>query len=392
MINTVCGVKSTGRICTDLADVLINRGNDVKIAYGRDKAPKRYHKVAIQIGNFIDVYSHTLKSRLFDSCGFESKRTTEKFIAWMKNYNPDIIHLHNLHGYYINLEILFEYLKICNKKIIWTLHDCWAFTGHCSYFSEAKCEQWKTHCSHCCQIKEYPKCLFKGNVSDNYKRKKELFTDIPYLSIVTPSKWLAKQVEHSFLYQYPLKVIPNGIDLEQFKPVNSSFRKKYNLENVKIVLGVATAWGERKGLKEFCELSKHLDATFKIILVGLSKKQIKHLPDNIVKIEKTNSTAELAEIYSAADVFLNLGKEETMGLTTIEAMACGTPVLTSNLTAIPEVVTKQSGIVLKDLKIDTIITGIKSVLNNSITNTRFDAEKYEKNRQYMKYYNLYNEN
>lgn len=388
-INVVCGIRSTGRICTDLADVLHKEGHQCMIAYGREKVPEKYKQYTIKIGNDIDVNWHVLMSRLFDRSGFESKRATEKLIKKIKTYDPDIIHLHNIHGYYINIKILFDYLKKSGKKIIWTLHDCWSYTGHCSYYTVAKCEQWKEQCLHCSQIKEYPACILKGNVKKNYNRKKDIFTGVSNMTLVTPSRWLADQVKQSFLAEYPIIVIPNGIDLAQFKPTGSEFRKKYHLEEKIIVLGVATAWGDRKGYIEFCKLADCLSEEYQVVLVGMTKKQLKLLPKNILGLERTNDISELADIYSSSDVFVNLGKEETMGLTTVEAMACGTPVVVSNMSAIPEVVEKNSGIILNSLKEEEVIQGIKRVVTNRYSGMLQNALKYEKEKQYKKYMELY---
>ena len=173
MINSVCGIRSTGRICTDLADVLISEGHECKVAYGRETVPEKYQNIAVRIGTETDVRLHGLKSRLLDKHGLGSKRATERFIEWIKEYDPDIIHLHNLHGYYINIEVLFDYLKTCGKKIVWTLHDCWAFTGHCSYFSRIGCDKWKTECKSCKYINRYPKSCFINNSKTNFIKKKE---------------------------------------------------------------------------------------------------------------------------------------------------------------------------------------------------------------------------
>ena len=389
LINVVCGIRSTGRICTDIATFLESEGHEVKIAYGRESVPVEFQKYAIKIGTSYDIVVHGMKSVLLDKSGFGSKKVTQKFIEWIKSYDPDVIHLHNIHGYYINIELLFQYLRQCGKKIIWTLHDCWAFTGHCSYFTVAKCEQWKTSCVHCSQTHAYPRSFFVDDVYNNFQRKKELFVGIPNLTIVTPSVWLKNQVKKSFLNGYNIQVIPNGIDLECFIPTEGDFRKIYHLENKKIILGVATAWSSRKGLEEFQELSKVLDPLFQIVLVGLNKKQIEKLPNKILKLGKTNSVKELAVIYTCADVFLNLGKEETMGMTTIEAMACGTPVVVSNLTAVPEVVKDEGGIILPDLSIESIVDGINRVIKKDYPYKRYKAKMYEKNNQFKQYLELF---
>ncbi len=328
MINSVCGIRSTGRICTDIAQVLEKNGHECKIAYGRERVPEKYQKYAYRIGLELGVKLHAGLSRIFDDTAFHSKRVTKKFIQWIKEYNPDVIHLHNLHGYYLHIGELFKYLKRCGKKIIWTLHDCWAFTGHCAHFDFVGCEKWKTGCFHCPQKKRYPQSVLKDNSRKNYERKKQLFTGIPNVTIVTPSQWLARLVKESFLKEYRTEVIPNGIDLEIFKPVESNFRVQYGLEGKKIVLGVASAWDERKGLYDFIKLSEIVDNEYQVVLVGLSEQQKNLLPESVIGITRTNSVKELAEIYTAADVFVNLTYEDNYPTVNLEAQACGTPVIT----------------------------------------------------------------
>lgn len=331
MINSVCGVKSTGRICTDLAKELEKNGHEVKIAYGREKVPLEYQKYAIRIGNNLDVKIHGLQSRLFDMAGFGSKKVTQKFIEWIKKYNPDVIHLHNLHGYYINIEILFQYLKKeFRGKIIWTLHDCWAFTGHCAYFDYVRCEEWKKECKRCVQKKEYPKCVGVSNSNNNFFKKKQLFTGIDNLIIITPSQWLADLVKNSFLKEYKVKVIHNGIDTRIFKKIETNIKSRYNLKDKKIILGVAAIWDRRKGLDYFIELSNKLDNTYQIVVIGVNKEQQQQLPQNMIGILRTSSIKELIEWYSVADVFVNPTLEDNYPTTNLEAIACGTPVITFN--------------------------------------------------------------
>ena len=328
MINSVCGIRSTGRICTDIAQVLENQGHECKIAYGREIVPEKYEKYSYRIGTNLDVKVHAGLSRIFDNAAFHSKRVTKKLIKWIQEYNPDVIHLHNLHGYYLHVGELFRYLKTCNKKIIWTLHDCWVFTGHCAHFDFVGCEKWKTGCFDCPQKNRYPKSVLKDCSKRNYYRKKQLFTGIPDLTIVTPSKWLGELVKQSFLKEYPVEVIYNGIDLEVFKPTESDFRERYNIEDKTLILGVASAWDDRKGLEDFIQLSKLLKEEYRIVLVGVSDEQKKALPPNVIGITRTNNIKELAEIYTAADVFVNLTYEDNYPTVNLEAQACGTPVIT----------------------------------------------------------------
>ena len=327
-INSVCGIRSTGRICTDLAEVLEQNGHECKIAYGRETVPEKYQKYAVRIGNDFDVKLHALQSRIFDNTGFGSRHTTEKFIKWVEEYDPDVIHLHNIHGYYINIEVLFNYLVKADKPVVWTLHDCWTFTGHCAYYSYVKCDKWKTGCYKCPQKNHYPSSLLLDASKKNWQKKKALFTSVKNMTLVTPSKWLANEVKQSCLSKYPVKVIPNGIDLNVFKPISSDFREKNGLVGKKIILGVASIWDKRKGLDDFINLSKILDDNYKIVLVGLSENQMKNLPKNILAISKTNNVQELAEIYTAADIFFNPTYEDNYPTVNLEAQACGTPVVT----------------------------------------------------------------
>ena len=327
MINSVCGIRSTGRICTDIAEELEKQGHDVKIAYGRETVPEKYQKYAVRIGTDLDVKLHGIKTRLFDRHGFGSKRATKKFIKWVEEYDPDVIHLHNLHGYYINIKILFDYLKKANKKVVWTLHDCWAITGHCTHFSLASCEKWKTACNCCPNKKEYPKSKLFDNSKKNYICKKSLFTGIKNMVVVTPSEWLKDLVKQSFLADYEVKCIHNGIDLDIFRPTESDFKKCNALEDKKVVLSVSSVWNERKGFYDVIKLAELLP-DYRVVIVGVDEAQKSELPCNIIGITRTNNVVELAEIYSAADVFVNLTYEDNYPTVNLEALACGTPVIT----------------------------------------------------------------
>lgn len=327
MINSVCGVGSTGRICTDIADMLLLQGHECKIAYGRGEVPEKYRDISVRIGSTFKVYCNVLKSRLFDNEGFNAVGATKKLVRWIKEYDPDVIHLHNIHGYYLNVKILFGYLKTSGKKIIWTLHDCWAFTGHCTYFQVPHCDKWRTECEKCIRVKDYPKALI-SHAKRNYKRKKQTFCGVPNLTIVTPSKWLAGVVGQSFLSEYQTVVINNGIDLSVFRPTESDFRERFGLTDKKIILGVASVWEKRKGFNDFLELAKLIDDSYRIVLVGVNDKQLKMLPSSVIGIKRTNNVKELAEIYTAADVLFNPTYEDNYPTVNLEAQACGTPVIT----------------------------------------------------------------
>lgn len=331
MINVCCGIKSTGRICTDLADALIMKGHEVRIAYARGYVPEKYQHLAVKIGSSFDVYKQALMSRVFDSEGFGNENSTKEFIKWVNIFKPDIIHLHNIHGYYVNCELLFSFLKEYNRPVIWTLHDCWSFTGHCAYFDFVNCKKWMTGCYNCPQKEGYPASFVFDRSQTNYKKKNAAFTSIKNLTIVTPSNWLAKHVSQSFLKGYQTVVIPNGINTEIFNHIkNNNVKNKLGIENKVMILGVAAIWNTRKGLNIFFELAKKLDEKYVIVLIGLTKNQIKSLPSKIIGIEFTNGVQELAEYYSAADYFVNPTFEDNYPTTNVEAIACGTPVITFN--------------------------------------------------------------
>ncbi len=328
MINVVCGIRSTGRICTDLAVELEAQGHEVKIAYGRGAVPEQYQRYAIRVGNDLDVVSHAVKARCCDAAGFGSRRVTRRFIEWVKFFNPDVIHLHNIHGYYINIEELFRYLKTCGKRILWTLHDCWAITGHSAFCEASDCEKWKTGCLNCPKTGSYPASLIDKSKTNWYK-KKAVFSGVPDLNIITPSIWLKKIVEQSFLKEYPVTVINNGVDTVSFHPTYGNLRDKLGIKNKKVILGVASVWEERKGLRDFISLSKCINnEECIIILVGLTERQIKRLPENIIGMERTDSIKQLAELYTLAEVFVNPTYEDNYPSVNLEAIACGTPVVT----------------------------------------------------------------
>lgn len=385
-INSVCGYGSTGRIVVDLYDKLIENGHECIVAYGRGKSPKRIRN--IKIGNNFDLFWHIFITRMFDKHGSGSIRATKKLIKQIDEYNPDVIHLHNIHGYYINIKILFEYLKKLNKPIIWTLHDCWSFTGHCAYFDYINCEKWKVSCEKCLQKGAYP-ASFMDNSKNNYNMKKELLKDLKKMTLVTPSKWLANLLKESFLKDNNIETIHNGIDLSVFKPLQSDIRKKYKLENKKIILGVASKWEKRKGLDTFIKLSNDLNDSYKIILIGISKKDKKKLPENIIAISRTNNVKELVEFYSMADIFINPTLEDNFPTTNLEALACGTPVITYKTGGSIEPINEECGIIVEKGNIKQLIDVIKNFNKNKYSGCIEQSKKYDKNEKYEEYIQLY---
>lgn len=383
MINSVCSIRSTGRICTDIANKLEQEGHECKIAYGRENVLSEYEKYAHRITSPLEVKIDGVKSRLFDNAGLNSKRATKKFIKWVEKYDPDLIHLHNLHGYYINIEVLFEYIKRKNKPVIWTMHDCWAFTGHCSHFARINCDKWLSGCHHCPKKKGYPSSVFLDNSKRNYHKKKAVFAGVENMTIVTPSKWLASLVEQSFFKGTKIQVINNGINTDIFKPTQGNFREEYGLQNKKILLGVASAWSESKGLYDFVKLSEKLDDNYKIVLVGLTESQCAELPPQILAITRTTNINELAEIYSTADLFINPTYGDTYPTVNLEAQACGTPVVTYKTGGSVESVPSENVIDTGDIE------GLMSIVANE--NLSIKEGDFSLKQMVNQYINLYKE-
>ena len=359
-ISGVCGIRSVGRIAAEIAQDYEAQGWECKIAYGRLDVPEKYRKYAVRIGNKANLAVHGVASMLFDRQGLASKRATKAFLRWADDYNPDLLWLHVIHGYYINYEMLFRWIKSRPEmKVYWTFHDCWAFTGHCCYFSAENCEKWKSGCHHCPLLKRYPSCYGLDNSENNYARKKAAFTGVKDMTIICPSEWIAKLTKQSFLSEYPVEVRHNKIDLSAFTHTEGSFLSDYHLEGKKIILGVASSWDWRKGLRDYIALSKLLSHEYAVIVVGLFEKQIrqirKDLPEHefvqessnvfryrsdhsadLLCLTKTNNVQELAELYSISSVYANLSYEENYPTTNLEATACGTPVVTYRTGGSPE--------------------------------------------------------
>lgn len=393
-INVVANWGSTGRIAEEIGMMAINQGWKSYIAYGRNSGVSESN--LIRIGDKWDIRKHVLKSRLFDKHGFGSKKATINLIEDIKKINPDIIHLHNIHGYYINIEVLFDYLATLSIPIVWTLHDCWAFTGHCAHFFYSGCNKWKTECYDCPLKRSYPKSIIIDRSKENYKIKYQLFRSVNNLIIVPVSNWLKRLTNDSFINIYPAQCIYNGVNLETFIPLNkTNIQDKFNINNRFILLGVSSVWTKRKGFEDFINLSKLIKQDCVIILVGLNQRQIKELPSNIIGIQRTENIQQLVEIYSAADLFLNLTYEDTFPTTNIESLACGTPVLTYNTGGSPEAVDIETGFVVEKGELNTVIDIINLVKEKGKAYYSSACRKravslYNKDDRYNEYIQLYN--
>ena len=357
-INVVVNWTSTGYIAESIGDAILSEGWESYISYGRGK-PASNSKL-IRIGNSSDMYFHAAISRISDSHGLYSRTATLRFIEEIKKIRPNIIHIHVLHGYYINYRILFNFLREYKKPVIWTLHDCWPFTGHCAYFDYANCNKWKTKCEKCPNLGEYPKSLFMDGSSRNYALKKESFTQIENMTLVPVSNWLGQLVSESFLNKYPIKIIHNGIDTKVFRPKKNSILD----DTYFIILGVASDWEKRKGLDEFIYLRSVLPSNYRILILGLNDLQIKKLPIGIEGHKRTSSVNELVDYYNQATVYVNPTFEDNFPTTNLEALACGTPVITYNTGGSPESIDSETGIVVEKGNREALIDAIKKVVTN----------------------------
>lgn len=386
LINSVCGSGSTGKICVDIYNLLKENDIECKIIYGRGTISQ--NKDFLKYGNDLDFYINTFESRILDNHGLGTKFYTKKIVEYIDEFNPDIIHLHNIHGYYLNYEILFNYLKKANKHVIWTLHDCWAFTGHCSYFNDIKCEKWKDKCENCPQKKEYPSSFLVDRSYKNYIVKQKIFTSLKKMVFVTPSSWLSELLADSFLSKYHREVIKNGIDLEKFK-LNGI---KYEFDEIhngkKILLGVAQIWNQRKGLEYFLQLSKVIEDDYLIVLIGLSKKQLSEmkLPNNILGFERTGSVDVLTSFYRSAEYFLNLSLDDNYPTVCLEAQACGTDVLTFDVGGCKETLFSEKS---KSFEVGDINGMYAYIKNNQNPEFKCDLTKLDKKITFFKYMNLY---
>lgn len=386
-------VGSTGKIMCGIQQISQKQGIEYYIAAPEQDIEQDKMEFFLPIGkkkfNRLNVYISILTG--LEGC--TALWETICFLKKIKSIDPDIIHLHNIHQSYINIPLLFNYLKKNKIKVVWTLHDCWSFTGHCPYFTYEKCDRWKTGCHHCPKYMEYPKSVF-DNSRFMWKCKKKWFLGLENMILVTPSKWLAALVKESYLKDYPVKVVNNGIDLEIFKYIESDFRKKYNIHDKKIVLGVAFGWDKRKGLDVFVELSKRLPYNYQIVLVGTSSLIEEQLPENIICIHRTANQVELAKIYSAADIFVNPTRDENYPTVNMESIACGTPVLTFRTGGSPEILDETCGMIVKCDDIDSLEQGIYHICeNNSLLTEKClaKAKAFDMLDKFKEYMILYHE-
>ncbi len=384
---------STGRIMFQTADTARQKGHLVRTyskKWRNQNVKRKEHKY---YGYTIENAIHVIVSKLFGLQGMLSIFGTKQLIRDLKRYQPDIVHLHNLHDSSTCLPVLLKALGKADIPVVWTLHDCWAFTGQCTHFLVEKCENWKIGCTNC----KFQKSLVKTNCTAwVWRKKKKSIDSIKNLTIVTPSKWLSSLVKESLFRDRPISVINNGIDLNIFSNKNSSLvRQERKCSEKSIILAVASVWTERKGLLDLIEVDKKLDhVKYQMVVVGTNEMIDKLLPKTVISIHRTADEMELAKLYSCADVFVNPTYEDTFPTTNIEALACGTPVITYNTGGSPEIIDEKCGCVVECGNIEEIISNIIKICSSTknYDNTcRKRAECYDRQERYIEYVNLYEE-
>lgn len=348
-INSVYGVRSTGRIVSGQCRALREHGHECVAAYGQEARDDGAARL-IRIGTDWDLRFHGLRSRLLDQHGYGSGSATRRFLRQIEKEHFDLIWLHNIHGYYLRVDQLFAWLREHPEiPVRWTLHDCWAFTGHCAYFSMVGCEKWRDACGSCPQLRTYPKSLLLDHSEENLSFKRRAFSGVKDLTLITPSRWLADLTRESFLRQYPVEVVYNEVDPAVFHPTPGNFRARFALENRRIVLGVAVGWEETKGIQDLIALRGLLDERFEIVVVGNLTGSVRRLPEGMLHIPRTETQSELAEIYTAADVFVNPTHQDNYPTVNLEAAACGTPVVTYRVGGSPESVPPENVVAENDI-------------------------------------------
>jgi putative colanic acid biosynthesis glycosyltransferase len=386
---------SIGRIVEQISNIVINKGLESHIAYGRGR--KASSSNLIKIGNTLNFLLHVFQTRILGNHLNGSWLVTKILIKKIKLLNPDIIHLHQIHGYYLHIPLFFNFLKSYNRPVVWTFHDNWAFTGHCSFFTYIDCDKWKTQCAVCPLFDRYPKSLFFDNSSNEFNLKKKLFNQLDKLHIVTVSNWLAQNTRFSFLNAKPIVTIFNGVNTKIFFPRynRETVIEKYGLDtSKKYLIATGTTWIKPKGLEDYSKLSELLPVDIQIILVGINTNIAKSVSNKIICIPRTESQIELAELYSFAEILLCLSYQESFGMPPIEAMSCGTPSIVYNNTALPELITSKTGRVVKSGDIDEVLNVIDEIIN--LGKSHFYNEcvqrvknEFEIEKTFEKYINLY---
>lgn len=406
-INTFYLFGSTGRIVRDLKVLSEQNGIESFAAFGPeidngDKGILRLQSIARRKVNI-------LRTRLFDYHGFYNEKETEKLIWWMNEINPDVIHLHNLHNHYVHVGMLFDYIKTQNLPVVWTLHDCWPFTGHCAHYEYLNCEKWKEKCFDCPSLKDYPPTWLFDRTQRNFESKKSAFSGVKQMTLVTPSKWLAELTRESFLNIYPVEVLNNGVDIKVFSPQDNEVKIRLGVVGKKMLLAMGTSFTRMKGTDYLLQLPQYLHDDEVLVIVGLGEGQIKQFSHpKCIGLGRSLCIKELSEYYSSADVFINPTLQDNFPTTNLEALACGTPVVTFNTGGSVESVLdgediisdngitySSVGAVVPKSDLPSMLRAVREIMAKgkaaySTACRKKAEERYDKNKQYMKYIELYN--
>ena len=400
-INPVVRVStSTGRIMQEIGELAMRNGWESYVAYskGRDGI-RTCASHTIPVGNKWDTWMHGLETRLLDRHGLASVSVTYDFIKHLKEISPDIVHIHNIHGYFLNYPVLFEYLSKSGIPVVWTVHDCWLYTGHCYYYSYIQCNKWESGCGDCPQKRKFPASWWLDRSARNYQDKQEAFTSMPYgkLTIVPVSDWIRGEMSRSFLKGYPFRVIHNGIDTEVFTVYGAEeVKRKYGWQGKHVLLGVASIWSEEKGLPDFIKLAQQLRDDEMIVLVGVTEELKSQLPQNVYGIRRTENIRELAQLYSAADVFVNPTWQDNYPTVNMEAIACGTPVVTYRTGGSVESITEDTGFIVEQGDVKGLLDSVRVIEQYGkhyyVDRCRkYALANFRKEDRYADYLNLYEE-
>lgn len=391
---------STGRIMQEIGELAMANGWESYIAYsyGRD-GMKPCQSNLLPIGNKWDVALHGVITRLFDAHGLVSQIATQKLVKQIEELKPDVIHIHNIHGYFLNYQILFNFLVQSDIPVIWTIHDCWLYTGHCYYYTFIGCNKWQTGCGHCPQQRKFPASWLVDRSRRNYIDKEKAFTSLPkgLLTLVPVSEWMAGEMNRSFLSGCDIRVIHNGIDTDTFSPQDgSALLARYGLEGKHILLGVASIWSREKGLDDFLRLSTMLTPDECIVLVGVDEHTAKRLPANIIPIRRTENVQQLAQLYSVATAFVNPTWQDNYPTVNLESISCGTPVVTYRTGGSPESVTTQTGMVVSQGDVDALLRSVRQIEHLGKESfvgpcRQYALQHFRKEDRYKDYLRLYDE-
>jgi len=387
---------STGNIMLGVASVARDNGYDVLVCYpkSRDNMLK-YKKGDYLIGNRFSRNVGRLLSQHFKSEHCIHICSTLRLICKLKRFHPDVIHIHNIHDSFLNFPLFFRYIKSAGMPIVWTLHDCWLYTGHCTHYVGTGCNMWQIECKDCKYYDQYPHSSYDDS-SYNFKLKQRILLGLGHKLVLAPvSKWLADELKKSFLKNVKCQVMSNGIDMDVFKPITAAgVRDKYGIPDGRIILAAATEWSDRKGLRDYYMLAKMLSKNEYIVLVGIGNDLIENLPAGIVGVKRTDSKEDMAKLYSLANVVLSLSYAETFGLTIIESIACGTPVVAYNNTAQPELINSENGLIVETGNVDAVYAAIQQIFAQKKETWSFlcrqsIVNKYDEQKLYKEYLNVF---